>query len=174
MKVERRYVNEHFQQRARSNAERAERLARRIEKRAEAERLQAEADRIRIQEEFSQEEEARILEEEDRRKSDIELEMKEETIRVKLRVLDEVDLQVKSVPRMMVKNLLEDEGAIRAPPGFLSQSYPLTTKPIHFPGPRTLTVASHTDKKTERIPENAYWGGGNPFRDPRQYVESTT
>ena len=91
IKVERRYSNEYFEQKERDNAERAARLERRIIKKAEAERLRAETERLRVEEEIFQEEEARIREEEDRRKAEIDIEMREESVKARIRVLEEVE-----------------------------------------------------------------------------------
>ena len=96
VEVERRYSAEYYREQERSNSERTERLERRRAKKAEAERLRAEAERIRAEEELEEREEAQILEREQRRKNEMELDMKEETIRAKLRVLDEVESSVKA------------------------------------------------------------------------------
>ena len=102
VKVERRYSEQYFQQRARSNAARTERLERRIAKRAEAEKLLAEAEMI-------QEEEARIREDEEKRKSEIELEMKEESIRVQMQVLAEIGVSGGSTTRPAATSHFEDD-----------------------------------------------------------------
>ena len=162
--VEKRYSTEYFQQRARSNAERAERLERRIAKRAEAERLRAEAERLQAETEVHLEEETRIREEEEKRKSEAEIEMKEESIKARMRILDEVEFTNTTYP----------------PPSRGSQfyrgAYFDTRLATDVTGPReslgrpragSMSPGVRARGQTRAKTDNSSTGNTNPFLDER-------